>query len=1207
MQVINNKNLYEPLELTSWQRQVLEALKGTETEKYPLSKWYHGVLYVLDNPHNPDRISQAAQSLRELVEKLLEVVPGIGIQTKPSSKKSTFQEKRSNIEKRLLAYKASHLGNWEGQAIDGDLAKGLTTLEEYLELNKQPNRAEKIAKAMAGFDPMFDRLNSQIQEEKQKQLKNLWRELEGFAHHSSKTEEELRRCLGELEKIVFYLLAPITAEDQKKIQKILSCSDRSENDVEQMFSLIERRGANFVFFFKYAAETADATWLPFLNERDYFADVLWWTIHYLAKIADQVPDEAIAIVQQLPETDNSWGYHEIVEMALRLHGEQSAKLKRKIFESTDINDQLLAYKYAELLAHWTAENQTSAALELTRILVKFVRDPQSETKQKRRREDPTDAGTFYETSLDPSPRIGSLGYNEIMSKGVRPLAEKEPYQVARILTKATADMIHLRTHQVDFDQGKDSSKIWYERLHSPHTGYENPDKTLVHTLIFACEQVYEKSPDSVMDLDKTLRDRQWGVFEHIRQHLYAQYPNEITKPWIQELILEHKGYQLWQHNHEFQRMIRCACEYFGETLLTEAERTQIFDSIHSGPSKANYRWWIVEGLGEEFTEERFQQHQYNFHWRQFKPFEPLLFGAYTTYFQELEAKVTDSISDEDYSAIETMSGAVSNHSPHSPENLAALTDEELLATVNEWEGNELFPQGDPLIEINIEGLAGAFQTVFEESILPDANRLRFWIEHSERIERPIYVRMMINGMQAEVKEKNFNRLDEWLTFSEWVLSHPNEGHENDYSLGRQGDESRENPDWYNSRGTVGDFIGTCLEKDVDAPDSARRQLAKLLEMLCTQFDRHLDHQETDLSNQNNLIDKAINNTRARALETLVKFGFWLQRHDSTSETPEMTTILEKRFAPETERPLTPPEYAILGRRYPWICSLNEAWATKHKSDFFPQSVLPAWLAAFSSFVSHKPLSKSAFEILQADFDFALRYLTKLKKREGYDEKQTDIFGRPLKQNSPEEKLTEGIGQHLFTYYLWGLYPLKQPVGADNRYSLLERYYQATDNNLEHWSNLFNYAGRILQSTHEELDKDLKDRIISFFNWRFEVKEPREFQHFTFWLQAGCLEPEWRLKAYSKILEVFEAEDVSVTMQLKTLCELLPDHTAKVVKCFTKLTEKIKYSNIYIAAENAKIILKAGLSSSDEDVYKNAENARENLLSGGKLNISDFND
>ena len=615
-----------------------------------------------------------------------------------------------------------------------------------------------------------------------------------------------------------------------------------------------------------------------------------------------------------------------------------------------------------------------------------------------------------------------------MSKGVRPLAQKEPYRAARILTEAAANMIRLRTHQAELNQGEDSSKIWYERLHELHTGYENPDKTLVHTLIFACEQVYEKSPDSVMDLDKTLRGQQWGVFEHIRQHLYAQYPNEITKPWIRELILEYKGYQLWRHNHEFQRMIRCACEYFGETLLTEAERTQIFDSIRSGPLKANYQSWVIEWLGEEFTEERFQQHQYNFHWRQFKPFEPLLFGEYTTYFRELEAKVADSISDENYPLIETMGGAVSNHSPRSPKDLENLTDEELLATINEWEGNELFSEGDPLIEINIEGLAGAFQTVFQESILPDVNRLRFWIENRERIERPIYVRMMINGMQAEVKEKNFNRLDEWLTFSEWVLSHPNEGHENDYSLGRQGDESRENPDWYNSREIVCDFIGTCLEKDVDTPDSARKQLAQLLEMLCTQFDRHLDDQETDLSSRNDLIDEAINNTRARALETLVKFGIWLQRHDSASEVPEMTTILEKRFDPETERPLTLPEYAILGRRYPWICSLHEAWAAEHKSDFFPQGELRTWLAAFGNFVGYNPLSKPIFEILRDDFDFALQHLIEFKKQDGSDKKQIDIFGRPLKQNSPEEKLTEGIGQHLFTYYLWGLYPLKQPVG-----------------------------------------------------------------------------------------------------------------------------------------------------------------------------------
>ena len=157
---------------------------------------------------------------------------------------------------------------------------------------------------------------------------------------------------------------------------------------------------------------------------------------------------------------------------MQLHGEQSVKLKPKILESIDIDHQFLAHKYADLLAHWTAENQTSAALELTKILIEFAPGPQSKTKQKRRREGPTDFGTFYETSLKPSPRIGSQEYAEIMSKGVRPLAEKEPYQVARLLIDATANMIRLRMHQEELNQEVDTSEIWCERLNGLDSGYE---------------------------------------------------------------------------------------------------------------------------------------------------------------------------------------------------------------------------------------------------------------------------------------------------------------------------------------------------------------------------------------------------------------------------------------------------------------------------------------------------------------------------------------------------------------------------------------------------------------------------------------------------------------------------------------------------------------------------------------------------------------
>ena len=145
--------------------------------------------------------------------------------------------------------------------------------------------------------------------------------------------------------------------------------------------------------------------------------------------------------------------------------------------------------------------------------------------------------------------------------------------------------------------------------------------------------------------------------------------------------------------------------------------------------------------------------------------------------------------------------------------------------------------------------------------------------------------------------------------------------------------------------------------------------------------------------------------------------------------------------------------------------------TKHKSDLFPQDKLPAWLAAFSSFVGYNRPFERSFEIFRDDFDFALQYLTDFQKQHNSHEKQTNIFGRPLKQNSPEEKLTEGLGRHLFTYYLWGMYPLRESVENNEQCSLLEQYYQVTDDNREHWANLFNYVGRILRSTSEQLDKN----------------------------------------------------------------------------------------------------------------------------------------
>ena len=934
-------------------------------------------------------------------------------------------------------------------------------------------------------------------------------------------------------------------------------------------------------------------WLKPLAERDCFkyppkiqrfddGTVIypyWHEIQYLKNVCSEMPDEVVNLVMGLPKIDNPVVYDGILDIALQLPGEYSVKLKDKILHYTSMERQFGTYKYANLLERWTKENQTSAALELAKILIKFAPDPQSESKQKRRIENPMDSNTL----LEPSPRMVPGEYRDIMLKGIRPITESDPYKVACILIDTTANMISLRKHKQDLDKQDDISESWCPCLHGTIENSETPEETLVHTLTFVCEKVFEKKHKKIESLDNILRKQQWKIFKRLRHHLYAQNPNQQTKSWILELILNPEYYNQWKHSYEFRLMIQHACEHFGDTFLTKEQRTRIFETILAGPSKANYQEWLMRWLGQEYTEEGFLEYKRLRHRIQLAPFAPVLFGKYKTHLQKLETEVTHRIFDEDYlpSKATITQLSVSKLSPCSSEDLTNLSDEVLLDYINKWEDEDKLLEGNKLVEIDIQALANAFQTVFRESIMPDANRLKFWMENRERIERPIYIRVMIYAMQANVKEKNSDQLNEWLRFSEWVLSHSDQPHKRDY---KQGDESKEDPNWSNSRRVVGDFISVCLEKDVDVPISEREQLAKLLEMLCTQFDWNLDVSHLSRLNRNDPLTEGVNNTRSRALEDLVKFGFWVRRHEPECGVPEVTTLLEKRFSSEADYPLTPPEYAILGKNYLSVCSFNKKWAIEYKSLFFPQaqSKRQEWVAAFSSFVLCNGAVKPIFEILEDDFNFALQHLSDFKKHDLIARQPIDV-----------------LGERLFNYYLWEMFPLK------GQESLLEQFYQQTDKKREHWANLFKDIGHRLSSTGKHLDQSMKDRVKKFFNWRLKREEQTELRYFTFWLQAECLDAKWRLKAYSKVIDVCKGEIEDWEIYLKELCQMLPKHTAEVVECFVKLTDRIRNKNIYIQTEEAKTILKTGLNSTDTIVFENAERALNNLLRADKLEFLDL--
>ncbi len=920
-------------------------------------------------------------------------------------------------------------------------------------------------------------------------------------------------------------------------------------------------------FFKHPPEKKD---LP----DGYVQYPFWPELQYLKNVVQEAPEQVIEVVSKIPSTENSRFYEDVIDIALKVDPSHSTKLEARILEYASGEYPFLNPRFEKILCHWSSNDQVESALTLTQALVKFQPDPQFGEKQTRRKVDPDDLTTL----LQPRPRFNEWEYQQILEKGVRSLSERAPYQTARILIDATAKMIRLTFHQDELEEAgsNDHSTIWCRRVNGPSGRHSDSQEMLVHTLTLVCERVLEIAPKSLPALDRALRTQRWNLFMRIRQHLFALHPNEQTKPWIRELILAHGHYGKWEYEFEFQCMIFRACENFGANLLTSPERKQLFEAILNGPSEQAFREW----MGDRFTNELFEKRKRNFHRMQLRPFAPVLFGKYVDYYEELKAEEDNPVKDDDYAPFKSKGPKLgAERSPKSRDELEIMSDEAILSFLNKWKNVHRDPE-EWWVDINFEGLSRTFQATFKEQILPNDWRLTFWLKNRERIIRPIYVRAMVLAMQERVASGKFDVLDKCLDFCNWVLSHSEHSNEIEANFSN---DFREPPGWQSSRRAVGDFVGTCLEENVNVSITARQSLVSLLDRLCTQYDKQLDDNEPVLSNLDDHLTEAINITRSRALENLIEFGYWVRRQlqDDQADTPEVFTILEKRLASACGFPLTLPEYALLGLQFGRICGLNRNWADQHRSDLFPQESFTSWKEAFGNFLKYNRPYRMAFEIMQDDIRFALENTGKFKTG-----------------SNATRNLTDMLGEHLFTYYLWDYFPL---TGKD---SLLERFYEKTQDDRDRWSQLFDFVGRSVKSSGKHLREDLKERIIKFFGWRFEKKESIELKEFTYWLEAECLDPEWRLQSYSSTLDVGGSVDIGLYSQVKALRKMLDKNIPLVVECFAKLVERAveNDSTNYIASDEARPILRAGLANSDTTVQQNAKEARETLLQRGHLDL-----
>ena len=191
--------------------QLCERLDAVECE-HRLGDMYRGAIQALKSS-NPDRLSQAAHSLRELAEKLIRTVTG---------RKLREWEEFKNMRKKLEKLREEYEKNKKDETLENLLTK----LDEYIELSENPPMKKTIAEALGGGRGV----TPEVQVEEIDQAMKLMNRLQSHTHHGvdtnqDKIRKELDGLIKELKKLLLRILDSQYTTKQNIIKGILEYNE----------------------------------------------------------------------------------------------------------------------------------------------------------------------------------------------------------------------------------------------------------------------------------------------------------------------------------------------------------------------------------------------------------------------------------------------------------------------------------------------------------------------------------------------------------------------------------------------------------------------------------------------------------------------------------------------------------------------------------------------------------------------------------------------------------------------------------------------------------------------------------------------------------------------------------------------------------------------------------------------------------------------
>lgn len=894
------------------------------------------------------------------------------------------------------------------------------------------------------------------------------------------------------------------------------------DDVRRLLALAgSREDYEHVF-----GQLKSAAWIPALSEAgifntpeppirqgDYILFPVWGPSRYLARVAGDDPERALEVLLRLPDTENWRVQADVIDAALALPVRLAVRLvPRVIAWLGQPSYGLIPEKAGELMKRLAEDGVVDQAIEIGRALLVL-----QGREAPRLSLDVEDA-----VRTEAVPRIDDYWYRHVLEDEFAAIVAIAPTSALSVLADALAaglSIEHVSDDEPMPGRREDFSWIWRPAIED-HP--QNQDFDILATLTAAVRDAAVHAVDSgapVTEVVERLRAYGFVVYERLALHILAQRGAGDVAMVAEALTSRglHESRSTW---HEFAGL---AQSWFHQ-LSPEDQRA--------------YLQLIRESLDAADVDERAKG------WATLRLWavERHLPEDWTTTYTVLRAEV--GLSDHpDFLFFSSGAAWVGPESPRSADEIAALSVDELIAYLREWEP----PEGH--FVPSMRGLARSVSSAVA------AEPARFATASARFIELDrTYIDGMLAGFVEAVRAKKQFDWAPVLELCVWVAEQPT-GESVD------GDDADRELSWRGAQQTVVRLLEAGLEAD---PASIPQEAAQAAWAAVVPLTEHPDptRESEERYGEPNMdwLTYSLNTVRTQALHAVCAYVEWLGRGvDGRGLPMDVAGLLERHLDIDAEPSVA--ARAVYGWWLPTLATRDPDWVAGAIDRILPlDPERDAYRrSAWNAYLMRWWPGEDLFRLLAPYYQAAVERLPQSK---GNESSRGDRQGR--------ERLAHHIA--VVFYRDW----------TDEDGLLGSFLALASD---EDRADLVEFLGRILQDA-EQVPEETLARLMGFWEGRLADATPsesrrRELAAFGWWFASPHLDRRWAIGALLRVVEETRHVDASWRV-LEALEEAAGVDAAHVLEILKRLLTGPDPDQMIRHDEHIQEVLRQVLRSGDDE-------------------------